>query len=44
LMLRVLGYDQPGQSVIRHALALAGFGLLFLGGAWIAFSRTDADA
>jgi ABC-2 type transport system permease protein len=44
LMLRVLGYGQPGQSVIRHALALAGFGLLFLGGAWIAFSRTDADA
>jgi ABC-2 type transport system permease protein len=44
LMLNVLGYTQPGEAAMGHVLAVAGFGLLFLGGAWIAFSRSEADA
>jgi ABC-2 type transport system permease protein len=44
LMLRVIGYAQPGEGAAGHALALLGFSLLFLGCAWIAFARSDADA
>jgi ABC-2 type transport system permease protein len=44
LMLQVIGYAQPGEGAARHALALLGFSLLFLGCAWIAFARSDADA
>ena len=43
LMLRVIGYAPPAE-VIRHILALAGFAMLFLGCAWIAFARSEADA
>jgi ABC-2 type transport system permease protein len=43
LMLGVVGYAQPG-SAIKHGLALLGFTLLFLGAAWIAFARSDANA
>ncbi|HEX4155803.1 MAG TPA: ABC transporter permease [Acidobacteriaceae bacterium] len=44
LMLRVLGYAQPGSTTVEHMLALVGFTLLFLGGAWIAFARTEAES
>jgi ABC-2 type transport system permease protein len=44
LMLWVIGYAQPGEPALQHAMALAGFALLFLGCAWLAFSRSDADA
>ncbi len=43
LMLHVLGYAQPGQAM-RHVFALLGFSMLFLGCAWIAFARSEADA
>ncbi len=43
LMLRVIGYAQPGQAV-QHVFALLGFTLLFLGAAWIAFARVEANA
>jgi ABC-2 type transport system permease protein len=43
LMLRVIGYAQPAAAA-RSVFALAGFSLLFLGCAWIAFARVDADA
>jgi ABC-2 type transport system permease protein len=43
LMLRLIGYAQPAEAV-RHVLALAGFAMLFLGCAWIAFARGEADA
>ena len=44
LMLHSFGYAKPGDSILYHALALTAFTALFLGAAWIAFSRTDADA
>lgn len=44
LMLRVFGYAQPGTTVARSISALLGFTLLFLGFAWLAFARADADA
>ena len=43
LMLRVMGYAQP-VGAMRHVAALAGFSLLFLGLAWAAFARSDANA
>ena len=43
LMLHVIGYAQPG-AMARDIVALIGFSLLFLGCAWIAFARVDADA
>lgn len=43
LMLRVIGYVQPGTGA-GNVFALVGFSLLFLGCAWIAFARADADA
>lgn len=43
LMLRVMGYAQPAQA-ISHIVALLGFAMLFLGCAWIAFARSEADA
>lgn len=43
LMLRVLGYAQPA-SALSHIFALLGFAMLFLGCAWIAFARSEADA
>ena len=44
LMFASLGYGQPGDSVMRHILALFGFTLIFLGCAAVAFQRVDADA
>jgi len=44
LMLWVIGYAQPGEAAMQHVLALTGFALLFLGCAWMAFARADADA
>ena len=44
LMLQVFGYAQPGITAAQHAMALVGFALLFLGCAWVAFARMDADA
>jgi ABC-2 type transport system permease protein len=44
LMLRVIGYAQPGEGTVQHVLALTGYALLFLGCAWIAFARSEADA
>ncbi len=44
LMLRIMGYAQPGDSLLRHVLALIGLTLLFLGIASFAFKRADADA
>jgi ABC-2 type transport system permease protein len=43
LMLSVMGYAQPAAAM-RHVFALVGFALLFLGCAWIAFARSEADA
>jgi ABC-2 type transport system permease protein len=43
VMLRVIGYAQPGHTM-SHVFALVGFTSLFLGCAWIAFARADADA
>lgn len=43
LMLRVFGYAQPAEAM-RHIVALLGFAMLFLGCAWIAFARSEADA
>jgi ABC-2 type transport system permease protein len=43
LMLHVIGYAQPAAAA-RNVFALVGFSLLFLGCAWIAFVRVDADA
>lgn len=42
LLLRVIGYAQPGDTM-RHVFALLGFTFLFLGGAWIAFARSEAN-
>ena len=42
LMLRVIGYAQPADA-IGHVVALLGFAMLFLGFAWIAFARSEAD-
>jgi ABC-2 type transport system permease protein len=42
LMLRVIGYAQPADTM-RHVFALLGFAMLFLGCAWIAFVRAEAD-
>src|SRR5215469_6050136 len=42
LMLHVLGYAQ--HEALRHVAALLGFAMLFLGCAWIAFARSEADA
>ena len=44
LMLHAVGYAPKGDLLSTHLLALAGFTLLFLGGAWIAFSRNEAEA
>lgn len=43
LMLRVIGYAQPADA-LRHVIALAGFAMLFLGCAWIAFARAESNA
>lgn len=43
LMLRVLGYAQPHEA-LKHVVALLGFAMLFLGCAWVAFARSEADA
>jgi|HubBroStandDraft_1064217.scaffolds.fasta_scaffold69871_2 ABC-2 type transport system permease protein len=43
LMLRVIGYANPAATM-SHIFALLGFALLFLGCAWIAFARSEADA
>ena len=43
LMLCVIGYAQPAEAM-RHVVALLGFAMLFLGAAWIAFARSEADA
>lgn len=43
LMLRVIGYAPPAETM-RHVIALLGFAMLFLGCAWIAFARSEADA
>jgi ABC-2 type transport system permease protein len=43
LMLRVIGYAPPAETM-RHIFALAGFAMLFLGCAWIAFARSEVDA
>jgi len=42
LMLRVIGYA-PAADTVRHILALAGFAMLFLGCAWVAFARSEAN-
>lgn len=44
LMLRVLGYAQPNEGALHNILALVGFAMLFLGCAWVAFARSQADA
>ena len=44
LMLAAVGYGQPGDSVLRHVLALAAFTVLFLGAAALCFRRADAEA
>lgn len=41
LMLHTVGYAPKGDQLQTHILALAGFTCLFLGGAWIAFSRIE---
>ena len=41
LMLHAVGYAPAGDMVSRHILALAGFTCLFVGAAWILFSRTE---
>ncbi|MBE7158428.1 MAG: ABC transporter permease [Rhodospirillales bacterium] len=41
LMVHAVGYGAPGDRISSHLSALAGFTLLFLGLAWIAFSRTE---
>ena len=43
LMLRVIGYASPTEA-LRHIVALLGFTMLFLGCAWLAFARSEADA
>jgi ABC-2 type transport system permease protein len=43
LMLRTIGYAQPAETM-RHIAALLGFAMLFLGCAWAAFARSEADA
>ena len=44
LMLTAVGYGQPGDSVLRHLLALAGFTAGFLGAATFCFRRADGQA
>ena len=41
LNLHAVGYAAAGDRILPHLLALAGFTCLFLGGAWIAYSRTE---
>ena len=41
LMVHAVGYGNHSDSISKHILALAGFTLLFLGLAWIGFSRTE---
>ena len=41
LMLHAVGYAPTADCILTHLLALAGFTCLFLGGAWIAYSRTE---
>ena len=41
LMLHAVGYAQKGDLISAHLSALAGFTCLFLGAAWIAFSRIE---
>ena len=41
LMEQAIGYGMPGDSALRHILALLGFTLLFLGAAAIAYNRTE---
>ncbi|HTV07919.1 MAG TPA: ABC transporter permease [Candidatus Aquilonibacter sp.] len=43
LMLWVMGYASSADG-IRHIFALFGYTSLFLGAAWMAFARADADA
>lgn len=43
LMLRVFGYAQPREA-LSHIVALLGFAMVFLGCAWFAFARCEADA
>ncbi len=44
LMQHSLGYGQPGDSVLRHVLALAASTVVFLGAATICFRRAEAEA
>ena len=41
LMLHAVGYAPAGDLVSTHLLALAGFAFLFLGSAWILYSRAE---
>ncbi len=41
LNFHAVGYAPAGDRLLPHILALAGFTCLFLGGAWIAYSRTE---
>ena len=41
LMMHAVGYARPGDLVSTHIYALAGFTCIFLGAAWIAFSRSE---
>ncbi|HLI76322.1 MAG TPA: ABC transporter permease, partial [Acidobacteriaceae bacterium] len=41
LMVHAVGYGAKGDLVSSHILALAGFTCIFLGAAWIAFSRIE---
>ena len=43
LMLGVIGYAQP-HAALKHVGALSGFAMVFLGCAWFAFARSEADA
>lgn len=42
--LNIFGYAQPGSSMVPHWEALIGFTCLFLGAAWLVFTRSEANA
>lgn len=44
VMLSAVGYGQPGDSVLGHVLALAGFTVLFLSAAAVCFRRAETEA
>jgi ABC-2 type transport system permease protein len=44
LMLSAIGYARAGSNAMQHIVVLAGFALLFLGCAWLAFARAELDA